>query len=47
MPIRGGASERLESLMGRRGGGCEAVGWKSLVRPRRIGMREECVGGGE
>lgn len=46
MPIRGGASERLESLMERRGGGCEAVTLKSLVRPWLIGMREECVAGG-
>lgn len=47
MPIRRGASGRLKSLMGRRGGECEAVKLKSLVRSRRIGMREGCVGGGE
>lgn len=47
MPIRGGASERLESPMGRRGGGCETVGLKSPARPWRIGMREECAVGGE
>lgn len=47
MPIRGGASGRLESLMGRRGGGDEVVRLKNLVRPWRIGMREEFVGGGE
>jgi hypothetical protein len=47
MPIREAASKRLESLMGRRGGGCEAVKLKSLAKLRQTGMREECVGGGE
>lgn len=33
MLIRGGASERPESLMGRREGVCEAVRLKILERP--------------